>query len=65
MLTITFLRPHARTEIFSGVVSALCADWFEPPACTMLRRGKQARRYSFGSAARQKQMDLTWNSEGQ
>jgi hypothetical protein len=28
------------------VVSALCADSFEPPACAMLRRGKQARRYN-------------------
>jgi hypothetical protein len=30
------------------VVSALCADLIEPPACAMLRRGKQARRYNLG-----------------
>jgi len=37
------------------VVSALRADSFEPPACVMLRRGKQARRYSnLGHR-------LTWN----
>jgi hypothetical protein len=36
-------------------VSALRADSFEPPAFAMLRRGKQARRYSnLGHR-------LTWN----
>ncbi|MGD0743962.1 MAG: hypothetical protein ABSA45_02305 [Verrucomicrobiota bacterium] len=28
------------------VVSALRGDLFEPPDCAMLRRGKQARRYT-------------------
>jgi hypothetical protein len=42
------LRTGARLSSL-GVVSALCADSFEPPACAMLRRGKQARRYSTGS----------------
>jgi hypothetical protein len=31
----------------SGVASALRADRFEPPACALLRRGKQARHYNF------------------
>jgi hypothetical protein len=40
-----------KNGISGGVASALCADGFETSARTMLWRGKQARRYSFGRAA--------------